>query len=347
MHRRESIYITSFASVSLPTVESIRDAPEGDRTRDIRKIQLYWAILFKAGFSPDEQRLRRLELTSPTARHFDPHFNKALREAAYAALNPPSEPPSYISRLSDLCRELEVVQAFRQANPKSPKLNSTGSSKEPLFDSDTAALIDFFAPQSGAGPAILRRYRHYHSSSAGDFVGEVVRLLDQGMTVILDLGNATDELRRYFADMLSAAVFTHQEEKFVENDLGDHFVQLYFEEAHNLFPRDAKELTDVYSRFAKEGAKFHIGIVYSTQSPSTISQELLAQTENFFVGHLSSQDEVRALERVQVAYEGVGDEIMRSKSPGYMRMLTFSHRFVVPMQADRFEANAATEPEAG
>jgi DNA helicase HerA-like ATPase len=157
------------------------------------------------------------------------------------------------------------------------------------------------------------------------------------MTIILDLGNATDEIRRYFSDMLSKAVFARQEEKFVSNKLADHFVQLYFEEAHNLFPRDDKEITGVYSRFAKEGAKFHIGMVYSTQSPSTIYQELLAQTENFFVGHLSSQDEVKALSRVQIAYEGLGNEIMKSKTPGYMRMLTFSHRFVIPVQAKKFE----------
>jgi DNA helicase HerA-like ATPase len=97
-------------------------------------------------------------------------------------------------------------------------------------------------------------------------------------------------------------------------------------------------LSDVYSRFAKEGAKFHIGIVYSTQSPSTISQELLAQTENFFVGHLASQDEAKALGKVQITYEGVEKDILHARTPGYMRMLTFSHRFVVPMQAFKFEA---------
>jgi len=30
-------------------------------------------------------------------------------------------------------------------------------------------------------------------------------------------------------------------------------------------PPDNKDLTGVYARFAKEGAKLHIGMVYSTQ----------------------------------------------------------------------------------
>ena len=48
----------------------------------------------------------------------------------------------------------------------------------------------------------------------------------------------------------------------MNNALGGKFTQLYFEEAHNLFPIDDKDLTGVYARFAKEGAKLHIGIVY-------------------------------------------------------------------------------------
>jgi DNA helicase HerA-like ATPase len=334
-NKKDSNYIQSFASVELTPLEEIPTKPFNEQTRDIRKIQIYWAILKKAGFQADESKLKSLGLRTQYARDFDPHYSKKLRDAAYKARD--QEPPDEINTLQELVNELEVIQEFRLADPKRQELKSENSG-DPHFDDDAAALMDFFSPKSGSGPSVLRPYRRYHSPQAGDFAKQTTELLDQGMTVILDLGNATEELRRYFADMLSAEVFNHQEQKFVDNALGDSYVQLYFEEAHNLFPRDAKEMTDVYSRFAKEGAKFHIGIVYSTQSPSTISQELLAQTENFFVGHLSSQDEVRALERVQVAYQGLGGEIMKAKTPGYMRMLTFSHRFVVPVQARKFGA---------
>jgi len=103
----------------------------------------------------------------------------------------------------------------------------------------------------------------------------------------------------------------------------------------------------LYVRFAKEGAKFHIGMVYSTQSPSTINKELLAQTENFFVSHLSSQDETKALSRVQIAFAGIEEDILRARTPGYMRMMTLSHRFVVPVQAKKFEATVlAAEQKA-
>jgi DNA helicase HerA-like ATPase len=240
--------------------------------------------------------------------------------------------------LQELARELEALVDFMRANESSPLLQS--SSGGDLFEPDDKALLNFLRPKSGGGPTAIQSFRNYHDPQASDVATDIIQQLDNGMTVILDLGSATDKIRRYFSDMLSKAVFARQEEKFAANNLGEHFVQLYFEEAHNLFPRDAKDLTDVYSRFAKEGAKFNVGMVYSTQSPSTISQELLAQTENFFVGHLSSQDEARSLARVQVQFDGLQEEIMRSKTPGYMRMLTQSHRFVIPVQVRRFEATA-------
>jgi hypothetical protein len=335
-----AIYIRSFASVSLPILEGLASLAENEKQRAIRKIQFFWAILKKAGFDADEARLRDLGLVSTNAKHFNPHFKATLRTAAHAPNAVPPEPDS----LSALVAELEAVVRFRKADPTSALLKS--SSGGALFDADDVALLEFFSPNTGAGPSVLRAYKSYHAADAGDFVKEILELIDKGRTVILDLGNATDALRRYFSGMLSAAVFGAQERKFVENALGEKYVQLYFEEAHNLFPPDSKDLTGVYARFAKEGAKFHIGMVYSTQSPSTINRELLAQTENFFVGHLSSEDEVRALARVQVAFAGSEEDILRARTPGYMRMLTLSHRFVIPVQAVRFEARVGAPPSS-
>ncbi len=333
---QRSNYIRSFAAVKLPAIESVPNLAENEKLRAIRKIQIFWAILNKAGFPADETRLRSKGLTSRNASHFNPGFSAAVRTSAYQIIN--RTPPNPPNSLQELRSELEVIGQFWRENP-----TTTSSSGNPLFDADDTALLEFLNPASGTGPAILRAYQAYHAANAGDFINNILNLVDQGLTVILDLGNATDQIRRYFADMISSAVFKHQEQKFVSNNLADQYVQLYFEEAHNLFPPDSKDLTGIYARFAKEGAKFHIGMVYSTQSPSTINKELLAQTENFFVGHLSSQDETKALSRVQIAFDGSEEDIMKAKTPGYMRMLTMSHRFVIPVQANKFEATVTVQ----
>ncbi|WP_394682207.1 ATP-binding protein [uncultured Comamonas sp.] len=337
---QRSNYIRSFASVSLPDLGDIAAMNESDRTRAVRKIQAYWACLNKAGFHSNETRLGALRLRATQhVQRFDCHFSSQLRTAAYVAVRNGAAAPNAPANLDELQSELEVIAQFRREDPNNALF--TSSSGRPVFDPEMTALLEFLNPATGSGPSVLRAYQQYHSADAGNFQTEILQLLDEGKTVILDLGNATDSIRRYFSNLLSTAVFRAQEAKFVSNDLGNRYVQLYFEEAHNLFPPESKDLTGVYARFAKEGAKFHIGMVYSTQSPSTINKELLAQTENFFVGHLSSQDEVKSLARVQIAFSGVEDDILRAKTPGYMRMLTMSHRFVIPTQAFRFEARPA------
>lgn len=333
---RSSGYIEAFNSVELPNIDEVRQLPPGsEQIRSIRKLQYYWAALKKAGFSVDERKLNSIAPTGRIASRFNPGFSAALRNAVYGneSINPvPSSPNS----LDGLVRELEIANRFRRNNPSDANLVSGSGS--PVFDQDDIALLEFLEPAAGrSGVTLIQPYRIYHDHNAGNFIEEILEKLDDGRTVILDLGNANEEVMLYFSRELSVAVFRHQTDKFTNNNLGEHFIQIYFEEAHNLFgDNDNSEETRIYRRFAKEGAKYHIGMVYSTQSPSTINSDLLAQTENFFVAHLASQDDVNRLSKINIAYESLKSDIMQAKTPGYIRMLTRSHRFVISMQALKF-----------
>ncbi len=322
---RTAIYVGAFRGLDLPSIEAVNALPPNEKKRPHRKVLIYWAILHKAGFHADESKLKNL-------LSLDPGFNKQVRDALYG-----SEPKPTINNLDKLVVEMEkLADASRTTT-------LTSSSGGPLLDSDDEALLGFLKPKSGAGTKMIQRFRIYHDSKAGDFVKEIITALDDGDTVILDLGNADEEVMQYFSEELSLAVLFHQVEKFTDNKLGSHFVQLYFEEAHNLFPAKDEASVDIYRKLAKEGAKYHIGMVYSTQSVTTISKDLLAQTENFFIAHMSSQDEVNALAKMNVAYESMKDDILRAKTPGYIRMLTRSHRFVVSVQAHKFEPKSGSK----
>lgn len=332
---KPSAYIDAFASVELPSIHEVETSSDrGAKNRMMRKLQIFWAILFKAGFDVDTHRLHEIAPSGNGANKFNPSFNAPLRTAAYSAAGI-SPVPSDPNTLGTLRSELEILARFRRENTNNPTLISTSGNQ--IFDANDVALLEFLVPMSGrSGTSLLQPYKVYHDRHAGDFVHEIMTALNQGMTVILDLGNASDQILSYFSDELSRQVFNNQVEKFSNNNLGTKYIQLYFEEAHNLFPPNNDSKT-IYSRFAKEGAKYHIGMVYSTQSPTTISRDLLAQTENFFIAHLASEDDVNALAKVNVAYLSLKGDILMAKTPGYMRMLTRSNRFVVSVQAHKFE----------
>jgi hypothetical protein len=319
---RTSIYIKAFIGSEIPSLEVLSGLPPNEKKRAERRVLMYWAVLKKAGYDVDETTLSR-------KLHLDPGYNANLRSTIYAG-----NMPTIINSLNILVSEFERIADFiRNKSDNDPILQST--SGRPLFERDERAILEFLKPSIGAGPAMIQRFRIYHDRNAGDFAREIIDLVDRGQSVILDLGNANPEVMEYFSYELSSAIFNHQVDKFTNNALGSHFVQLYFEEAHNLFPAKDEGM-DIYRRIAKEGAKYHIGMVYSTQSVTTINKDLLAQTENFFIAHLSSQDEVNALAKVNVAYESLKDDILQAKTVGYIRMLTRSHRFVVSVQARKF-----------
>jgi hypothetical protein len=324
---RAAIYVNAFRSAEVPPIEGLENIAANEKLRSRRRLLMYWAILAKAGFAADEAELRSI---LPAPHRLDPELRGELRHSMYNG-SVPSTPNS----LSTLVSELETLAEFVRSSPNDPNLRSTGSGG-PLFVADDQAMLNFLKPAVGAGPAMIQRFRIYHDRAAGDFILEIIGLLNKGYTVILDLGNANPELMQYFSAELSAAIFYHQVDKFSNDKLGNHYIQLYFEEAHNLFPSKEEEAGEIYRRLAKEGAKYHIGMVYSTQSPTTINRDLLAQTENFFVAHLSSHDEVNALARVNTAYESLKDDILQAKTVGYIRMLTRSNRFVVSVQARKF-----------
>lgn len=324
---KTAIYVRAFTSVELPAMSEISEMGAGsDKTKAVRKVQAFWAILHDAGFDVDEGKLKAsAPWSTKYVNGFNPGFNKELRAGAYEKEGVP-EPPA---TLDEMVAEFRAVNKHRHAHPSAKGVED--------IDSDLLSLLDFLEPKSGSGTAMIRPYRKYHDKNAGHYGDEILELLDGGKTVILDLGNAEPRLVKYFSESLSKAVFNHQVDKFSNNKLGDHYIQLYFEEAHNLFPKGQEDVTSIYNRFAKEGAKYHIGMVYSTQSPTTVSKDLLAQTENFFIAHLSSREEVDALAKLNIAYESLRADILSAKTPGYVRMLTRSHRFAIPVHAKRFD----------
>jgi len=194
--KRNSIYITSFTSSSIIDFDELELLEEGDKTRAARKILYYWAVLKKAGYSVDEGKIRSM-VKSRNATGFDPGFREELRMAAYGVADPKMLPA--VNSLDVLVEELGKVNAFRLNHPKAnDKLFISASSKKPIFDSDDCALLDFLFPKAGAGPDMIRKYRIYHDARAIDFTTDILKSLDEGKTVILDLGNAQDAIRQYF-----------------------------------------------------------------------------------------------------------------------------------------------------
>jgi DNA helicase HerA-like ATPase len=141
-----------------------------------------------------------------------------------------------------------------------------------------------------------------------------------------------------YSERITRHVFRDAMRRFTSN-VPNNFVQFYFEEAHNLFPKQAdKDLSQIYNRLAKEGAKLQLGLVFATQEVSSISGNILKNTQNWFISHLNNADEIRELKKYY-DFSDFGDSLLRfsqETDKGFARVKTYSNAFVVPMQVDRF-----------
>lgn len=173
------------------------------------------------------------------------------------------------------------------------------------------------------------------------FEEEIPKLLRNGKIIIVDLSQGSPTVQKLFSERICKTIFLNSMYNFV-NNLPNNFIQFYFEEAHNLFPKkEEKDLTNIYNRIAKEGAKLNLGIVYATQEVSSISSNILKNTQNWFIAHLNNEDELKELKKYYDFSDFTASLLKFSSGndKGFVRMKTYTNPFVVPVQIDMFLAN--------
>ena len=75
-----------------------------------------------------------------------------------------------------------------------------------------------------------------------------------------------------------------------------------------------------------------------TQRPSAISDEIRTQAENFFAFHMGNADDIRALTKSNINFDGViANFIQRETIPGNLYMVSSDQAFALPIRVNEFE----------
>lgn len=310
------------------------------------KVAVYLCCLFRAGFkAPGGLKVRF-------------RANKDVRAIVNEAIGYPMEPQGSNKRSGTLELTLERASLWWEklwevytpdiGKKPSSKDNDSEEEIEEWADDDLKALLAMLTGEtkdkkgrvtSHNGYKILIPAKDGHTDTIQTpFDIDILKHLREGKIVIVDLSLGEESIKKRFSERITTKIFRDSIDRFIKT-LPNNFIQFYFEEAHNLFPKkDDKDLSQIYNRLAKEGAKLNLGLIYATQEVSSISSNILKATQNWFISHLNNEDEIKEL-RKYYDFSDFTEGLIRfsqDTDKGFIRMKTYSNSFVIPVQIDRF-----------
>lgn len=324
-------YVDNFSAVDLPQGEN-SDGDFSTKNRNERIVAAYLCCLFKAGFQqPQDFKVRfagNKEINEEVGSGIDPSKGISLEKAT--------------SWFEWVWKNYEENSFFKSYEKKEG---------HEWADDDLKALMIFLSGYkkpgeknsvSGYKKIRTRELHELHTNVASrSFSDEIPELLRSGKIVIVDLSQGSETVQAIYSEKICKSLFNDSMSRFIQN-LPNNFIQFYFEEAHNLFPKkEDKDLSSIYNRLAKEGAKLHLGMTYATQEVSSISANILKNTQNWFIAHLNNEDELKELRKYYDFSDFIESLLKFSagNDKGFVRMKTYTNPFVVPVQVDRFLAN--------
>ncbi len=178
-----------------------------------------------------------------------------------------------------------------------------------------------------------------HSSSS-TMLEDIFKNLKQGKTIIIDLSLKDSVDASVISTILVRKLFEKNKANFTADKPEDVInTVIFIEEAQNVLSDElVKSNANPFVRVAKEGRKFEIGLVAITQRPSAISEEIRTQAENFFTFHMGNTDDIRALIKSNINYDGVISKFIQTETiPGNLYMVSSDQAFVLPVRVLEFE----------
>lgn len=338
LEEQRSIYVTNFRQVSFadPPSQQLR----GPYARFRRRVLAYRALLAKAGFPvprtqrPDVNGLFGADLLA--AMRSSQGKNRANYSAAAELLGRQGGPS-----WEQLATALEYLDGFiSDSDSGYDTFNQTymqrpNGSGDPWAEEDLKKILRMFGYANGA--RLIAAAKPMHAPSVGvDPAVEIYEDLKNGKLVIIDQSGGDATVNRSSAERIMRHIFLTNQGQFRDGAQPPNIL-VYVEEAHNILPAgNDLDLADIWVRTAKEGAKYHVGLVYATQEVSSIQKNILKNTANWFIGHLNNTDETKELVKYY-DFEDFEASIRRAQDRGFLRVKTLSNLFVVPAQIAKFE----------
>ena len=198
------------------------------------------------------------------------------------------------------------------------------------------ADVSLWAIKNNLVPPIKRLHR------PGATLGEnIIQELKENRVVIADVSLLGSEDGLAITGMLLRRIFQNNVRHLTDRKAGQTVRCLaVLEEAQTMLGDRALDDRNVFVRWVKEGRKYGLGCVLVTQQPSSISNQIISQGDNFFVLHLLNENDLQTLKRHNAYFsDDILGFIRGEPIPGNCYFWSApSQPFVLPARVSIFES---------
>ncbi len=126
--------------------------------------------------------------------------------------------------------------------------------------------------------------------------------LREGKLCVIDVSRMHGAQGLALAGVILQDIFQHNQDEFTKADSQSIPTIAVIEEAQSVLSSNVSHGEGPFVEWVKEGRKYDLGAVLVTQQPGSLPSELLSQGDNWFIFHLLSSGDLRALKNANANY---------------------------------------------
>ncbi|MEJ2249615.1 MAG: ATP-binding protein [Candidatus Lokiarchaeota archaeon] len=164
----------------------------------------------------------------------------------------------------------------------------------------------------------------------------IEQAVERNSIIIIDISLLDSHNALNLASLIISKFFRKNQREFTTGSEDLRKITFVVEEAQSVIGGSTN--VSRFVELAKEGRKYQLGGIFITQQPGSLSMDILSQGDNFFVFHLLSKDDLRALQKANAHFSNdILTQVLSEPIPGKSYMWTSHQPFVIPLQIKNFE----------
>ena len=212
-----------------------------------------------------------------------------------------------------------------------------GNARIREFTSTMLTRLDFFLNNNEC--LFMRQTEHVFANTA-TYLKEVFHIGSddyQDQLITIDSSEVGTDVLELMTSVVSRMIFDHRKDKLGESRR-HHPVHLILDEAHRYIRKNAQYILreNIFEKIAREGRKYSLFLIVSSQRPSELSDTVLSQCANFIVHRIQNEVDLKYVYSILPYFSEDFITKIKQSVPG--EALIFGNCVPMPLQVQVIQA---------